>query len=392
MVNRNVNQAEVKQRFSLRKLKIGTVSVLLGATFFLLGGNGSVKADTANPGSATVQVSASHQEQVNNQQQTQDAIKLVQQDLGDNGEAQSDQAVTIDRTIHYQEQGTNKTLADDANQNISIVPYYQLGHVTVNYVDQDEGNKVFASKPLSGRRGSAVNYDAQNTIFDYENMGYELVSNDYPQDATFTGTPQVFTIVFKHLTTPVTPDNPNVPRTVALYAAAGADQAQDEEGLYYDLVQGNKIIAKGLTKDQAWAKLAEIVSPEIVGYHLVNNKQKVIDDLIADAQANRHTVYTVYYTRDQQPTPTPAPGETPTTTPAETPVTPETTGHETATPVGGVQTGRTALVSATTTKQAASATQLPQTGTQAGRESVLGLGVAMLTTLFGLLGIKKREY
>lgn len=290
MVNRNVNQAEVKQRFSLRKLKIGTVSVLLGATFFLLGGNGSVKADTANPGSATVQVSASHQEQVNNQQQTQDAIKLVQ------------------------------------------------------------------------------------------------------QDATFTGTPQVFTIVFKHLTTPVTPDNPNVPRTVALYAAAGADQAQDEDGLYYDLVQGNKIIAKGLTKDQAWAKLAEIVSPEIVGYHLVNNKQKVIDDLIADAQANRHTVYTVYYTRDQQPTPTPAPGETPTTTPAETPVTPETTGHETATPVGGVQTGRTALVSATTTKQAASATQLPQTGTQAGRESVLGLGVAMLTTLFGLLGIKKREY
>ena len=249
----------------MRKLKIGTVSVLLGATFFLLGGNGSVKADTANPGSATVQVSASHQEQVNNQQQTQDAIKLVQQDLGDNGEVQSDQAVTIDRTIHYQEQGTNKTLADDANQNISIVPYYQLGQVTVNYVDQDEDNKVFASEPLSGQRGSAVNYNPQNTIRDYEGMGYELVSNGYPQDATFTGTPQVFTIVFKHRTTPVVPDNPNIPRTLALYAAASADQ--DEDGLYYDLVQGNKIIAKGLTKDQVWAKLAEIVSPEIAGYH-----------------------------------------------------------------------------------------------------------------------------
>lgn len=96
-----------------------------------------------------------------------------------------------------------------------------------------------------------------------------------------------------------------------------------------------------MTKDQAWVKLAEIVSPEIAGYHLVNNKQKVIDDLIADAQANRHTVYTVYYTRDQQPTPTPS----------ETPVTPETTGNKTATPVGRpltVQTGRSALVSATT--------------------------------------------
>lgn len=223
--------------------------------------------------------------------------------------------------------------------NISIVPYYQLGHVTVNCVDQDEGNKVFASEPLSGQRGSAVNYNPQNTIRDYEGMGYELVSNGYPQDATFTGTPQVFTIVFKHRTTPVVPDNPNIPRTFALYAAASADQ--DEDGLYYDLVQGNKIIAKSLTKDQAWAKLAEIVSPEIAGYHLVNNKQKVIDDLIADAQANRHTVYTVYYTRDQQPTPTPS----------ETPVTPETTGNKTATPVGGpltVQTGRSALVSATT--------------------------------------------
>ncbi|WHO85746.1 LPXTG cell wall anchor domain-containing protein [Limosilactobacillus oris] len=116
----------------------------------------------------------------------------------------------------------------------------------------------------------------------------------------------------------------------------------------------------------------------------------MIDDLIADAQANRHTVYTVYYTRDQQPTPTPAPGETPTTTPSETPVTPETTGNKTATPVGGpltVQTGRSALVSATT-----KAGGLPQTGAQAGRESMLGLGVAMLTTLLGLLGIKKREH
>ena len=141
--------------------------------------------------------------------------------------------------------------------------------------------------------------------------------------------------MFKHRTTPVAPDNPNAPRTFALYAAAGADQVQDEDGLYYDLVQGNKIIAKGLTKDQAWAKLAEIVSPEIAGYHLVNNKQKVIDDLIADAQAHRHTVYTVYDPRDQQSTPTPAPGETPTTTPAETPVTPETTGYKTVTPVGG---------------------------------------------------------
>lgn len=100
------------------------------------------------------------------------------------------------------------------------------------------------------------------------------MSNGYPQDATFTGTPQVFTIVFKHRTTPVAPDIQMFPGQFTLYAAAGADQVQDEDGLYYDLVQGNKIIAKGLTKDQAWAKLAEIVSPEIAGYHLVNNKQR----------------------------------------------------------------------------------------------------------------------
>lgn len=38
MMNKRVERAELHQRFSLRKLKIGTVSVLLGATFCLLGG------------------------------------------------------------------------------------------------------------------------------------------------------------------------------------------------------------------------------------------------------------------------------------------------------------------------------------------------------------------
>ena len=121
-VKEQQNPVKVKQRFSLRKLKIGTVSVMLGTTFFFMGGAiNNVKADTVSQTDQPVQDS-NYQEQ-NNQEQTQNAVKAVQDYLGNNGEVQSDQAVTIDRTIQYQEEGTNKTLHPDANQDGSIVPY-----------------------------------------------------------------------------------------------------------------------------------------------------------------------------------------------------------------------------------------------------------------------------
>lgn len=111
---------------------------------------------------------------------------------------------------------------------------------------------------------------------------------------------------------------------------------------YYAIVQHGKILAQDLDEQQAKSKLFDVVSPTIPGYRLVDDKQKLIDQMLVDAKSNKHTTITVYYTKNsstpaqpttpttpEQPT-TPATPETPTspTTPGETPA-PEPGTNET---------------------------------------------------------------
>ena len=98
---------------------------------------------------------------------------------------------------------------------------------------------------------------------------------------------------------------------------------------YYAIVQHGKILAQDLDEQQAKSKLFDVVSPTIPGYRLVDDKQKLIDQMLVDAKSNKHTTITVYYTKNSstpaQPT---TPTETPTTpeqpsTPTEKPTTPQ---------------------------------------------------------------------
>ena len=85
----------------------------------------------------------------------------------------------------------------------------------VNYIDSDEGNKVITtSGNLSGKAGSTIDYSTKSTIADLENKGYVLVNDGFPAGAKFDSddnTTQIFTVVLKHGTVPVTPDKPGKP-------------------------------------------------------------------------------------------------------------------------------------------------------------------------------------
>lgn len=643
-VKEQQNPVKVKQRFSLRKLKIGTVSVMLGTTFFFMGGAiNNVKADTVSQTDQPVQDS-NYQEQ-NNQEQTQNAVKAVQDYLGNNGEVQSDQAVTIDRTIQYQEEGTNKTLHPDANQDVSIVPYYKVGHVTINYIDQtnnqslgqdgfkgyfgthvqqsqgenlintkvnslgekgyqyvsdnfnpefneggqlqfteaahdfsfnvyfthgiktvnttlpgsqtveyvdqdgkklrdntvtsftfektgrtvdsvtgkvitpgkwkteshqfgkvkapeiagytpvneevdgatitteqpnkvvrvvykknateevtvtieyidqDDNNKVLYTDTVSGKPGASIDYEKSNRIKDYLGMGYQYVSDNYPEVANFPQKATTYQVILKHASIPVAPDNPGqpvnpatpvFPTTFALYAASKAKSqvVAEQPTTYYAIVQHGKILAQDLDEQQAKSKLFDVVSPTIPGYRLVDDKQKLIDQMLVDAKSNKHTTITVYYTKNSsipaQPT---TPTETPTTPeqpsmPTEKPTTPQqpttpvvpetptspTTPEETPAPKPGTnetpevptdsvkvipgtpdeqvvpdnQDNSQSLVNKTSwpvqnqgkvpsTNNPTTQSQLPQTGNQ--RHAGL-IGLAVLGALFSLLGFKGKR-
>ena len=85
----------------------------------------------------------------------------------------------------------------------------------VNYVDADNNNTIITSSGnLTGKAGSRIDYSTKTTIADLENKGYVLVNDGFPADATFDNddsTTQVFTVVLKHGTVPVTPENPGKP-------------------------------------------------------------------------------------------------------------------------------------------------------------------------------------
>ncbi|WP_157046845.1 mucin-binding protein, partial [Lactobacillus kalixensis] len=85
----------------------------------------------------------------------------------------------------------------------------------VNYVDASENNKLITSSgELTGKAGEKIDYSTTSTIQDLENKGYVLVNDGFPAGATFDNddnTTQVYTVVLRHGTIPVTPTDPGKP-------------------------------------------------------------------------------------------------------------------------------------------------------------------------------------
>ncbi|WOY89713.1 MucBP domain-containing protein [Ligilactobacillus murinus] len=84
----------------------------------------------------------------------------------------------------------------------------------VKYIDDTTGETLEA-KDLAGKAGATSDYRTADTIANYVNKGYELVSDNYPADGVVFDdddkTTQSFEVHLKHGTTPVTPENPGKP-------------------------------------------------------------------------------------------------------------------------------------------------------------------------------------
>ncbi|WP_298491923.1 mucin-binding protein, partial [uncultured Lactobacillus sp.] len=86
---------------------------------------------------------------------------------------------------------------------------------TVQYIDQDDNNSVIKSDEVNGNIGDKINYTTNDSISDLVNKGYILVTDGFTgqagDDFTADNNGQVYKVVFKHGTRPVTPDNPADP-------------------------------------------------------------------------------------------------------------------------------------------------------------------------------------
>ena len=87
--------------------------------------------------------------------------------------------------------------------------------LTVQYIDQDDNNSVIKSDAVNGNIGGKIDYSTASSITDFENKGYVLVTDGFTGQAgdefTTENNGQVYKVVFKHGTRPVTPENPADP-------------------------------------------------------------------------------------------------------------------------------------------------------------------------------------
>ncbi|MGV0167535.1 mucin-binding protein [Furfurilactobacillus sp. WILCCON 0119] len=99
----------------------------------------------------------------------------------------------------------------DADKSITVTYTPNVETATVTYVDETTG-KTLATDELSGDYGTTSDYTTAEQITKYEQLGYVLVSSNFPPTLTYNvDEPQNYTVTLKHGTKTVTPDNPGTP-------------------------------------------------------------------------------------------------------------------------------------------------------------------------------------
>ncbi|MGQ2196134.1 mucin-binding protein [Lactiplantibacillus plantarum] len=109
--------------------------------------------------------------------------------------------------------GRDTVSGTDLSPDVQV--YYQanLEKATVTYEDTTTG-AVLTTDPITGDYQTVSNYRTADRIAQYLNMGYELVSDDYPTSgAVFDkdGSTQAYTVKLQHKLLPLTPENPGTP-------------------------------------------------------------------------------------------------------------------------------------------------------------------------------------
>lgn len=220
---------------------------------------------------------------------------------------------TIDGYIASQsEVPAQQVTANDHSQGITITYNLQhvdpeIGEVTVNYLDQDENNRVISSKRLYGAVGSNTNYSTKPEIDQLLSQHYILASDPTNgTDLVITSAAQTYNIYFKHGQKALQ-DTKTVTETIHYQYADGTQAAPDHVATItftrngvHDEVTGNDTWDPWSAADQTFAA---VDSPVIAGY--TANPAVVTSQKVTAADGNQ--VITVTYTKnaassDQHPT------------------------------------------------------------------------------------------
>lgn len=196
--------------------------------------------------------------------------------------------------------------------------------ITVTYQDDTTGT-VLSHEDLTGDLGTTSDYQTAATLQDYQQQGYEVVSDGYPAGgATFTDTPQTFVVHLKHGLTTVN-NSKTVTQWIHYQYADGTPAATSYTAWVTFVRQGQRDRVTGQTQWADWhptsptAALPARTSPVLTGY---TADQLTVPGLTLTPEGQDVTTvvtYTANGTTPVDPTPDPDPDPEPTPNPEPTP-------------------------------------------------------------------------
>ena len=195
----------------------------------------------------------------------------------------------------------------DQNSTQTVVYTPNQEKITVTYIDQTTG-KTLQVVTLTGAYNTKANYDPQQQIQDYENQGYQLVDNSYPQGgATFSqdGTVMNYNIYLKHKddNNPTGLDlNHTVTETIKYVYSNGKEAAPSKTVTLTFHRDATKDDVTGKVTYGAWTPVdgtnfPAVNSPAITGY---TPSQSVVNAINNVSEATPDYTTTVTYTPNQE--------------------------------------------------------------------------------------------
>ena len=195
----------------------------------------------------------------------------------------------------------------DQNSTQTVVYTPNQEKITVTYIDQTTG-KTLQVVTLTGAYNTKANYDPQQQIQDYENQGYQLVDNSYPQGgATFSqdGTVMNYNIYLKHKddNNPTGLDlNHTVTETIKYVYSNGKEAAPSKTVTLTFHRDAIKDDVTGKVTYGAWTPVdgtnfPAVDSPAIAGY---TPSQSVVNAINNVSEATPDYTTTVTYTPNQE--------------------------------------------------------------------------------------------
>ncbi|WP_257589929.1 mucin-binding protein [Lactococcus lactis] len=190
--------------------------------------------------------------------------------------------------------------ADTEDISVTVTYTRNQGTIDITYIDETTG-QTLSKKDLSGGTGDDSGYTTADMIKSYTDKGYELVSNDYPEDGTkFADDPQHYIVRLKHRLTEAT--DKKAVNQVIHYVYEGGGEAATDHNATVDF--SRTITTDRVTNDKTYGdwtadngdSFASVTSPVIDGYTADQLKVSEMTGITADTE---DISVTVTYTRNQ---------------------------------------------------------------------------------------------